>query len=243
MTARPSPPSWLGRLDTVDYVVTESPSRLAPIRPLLVLPGLLLGGAAIFVLNAAYTAVLGDEASGQLAIPGLVVAAAAVAMGVGRRWGRWLGAGLVTGAGIAVAGLLALFSMFPSAASVTDRAGARIAEEHLDELERAAEFRAAPPGLSIKDSGQRSGCSDWFDRREPVTWRQYDMADRTADETVAFYRQRWEAAGYHQAQASNGPKSYVWHREFDGWTASLSLFIDGRLAEVEGRDLDSHACK
>ena len=39
------------------------------------------------------------------------------------------------------------------------------------------------------------------------------------------------------------PNYYFWHREFDGWTASLSLFIDGRLAEVEGRDLDSHACK
>ena len=39
------------------------------------------------------------------------------------------------------------------------------------------------------------------------------------------------------------PNYYVGHRECDGWTASLSVFINGRMVEIEGRDLDSHACK
>lgn len=221
----------------------DVPTRLPPARVLLVLPGLFLGGFAIFVLNDAYTAALGGEAAGQLAIPALAVTAIAIALGLWQRWGRWLGGGLVVGAAVAVAGLLALFSMFPSAASVTDKAGARIADEHLDELEQTPEFLATPPGFVLKDSAHRSGCSDWFDRREPVTWRQYDSGGRSSEDTVAFFRERWEAAGYQQAAGGNMPNYYVWHREATGWTASLSLYIEGQMVEVEGRDLDSHACK
>jgi hypothetical protein len=224
-------------------VAIDAPPRLPPARVLLVLPGLLLGGVAIFVLNGAYTAALGGDAAGQLAIPGVAVTAIALALGVWQRWGRWLGGGLVVGAAIAVAGLLALFSMFPSAASVTDKSGARLADQHLDQLEQTPEFLAAPPEFALKDSAHRSGCSDWFDRREPVTWRQYDSRGHSPDDTVAFFRGRWEAAGYAESPGGNMPNYYAWHREADGWTASLSLFIDGNLVEVEGRDLDSHACK
>lgn len=216
------------------------------LRPLLVLPGLVAGFIVATSLSDAYSAVFGDNAPGQLAVPFVIVGTvAAISAGLGQ-WGRWAGGGAIGGAAVAVAFLGVLGSLFPSAASVTDKAGSRMADAHLAELERKAEFRAAPEGYRLRKAVRGRGCSDWFDRREPATLRQYDPGDGTPEEAVAYFRQVWEAAGYQQVNTGGGSPDYRYLRmqaDQGGWTVTLSVFADGKIVEVAGRDADSHACK
>ena len=216
------------------------------LRPLLLLPGLVIGYVAVILLGFASAAVFGDNALVQLGLAVMVVITAAAVLAKLRLWARWLGGGAVGGAAVAVAWWVVVSSMFPPAASVTDKAGSRIADEHLAGLERTVEFQAAPDGYRLGKSWRQSGCSDWFDRREPATVRQYDATIGPPEEAMAFFGDTWKAAGYRQLDLGNRRPDFhyaAWEREQDGWTAILSVYVDNDVVEVAGRDAGSHACK
>lgn len=216
------------------------------LRPLLMLPGLVAGFVLAAILCFTYSWVFGDNAHGQLLVPLMVVSAAAAVMIRVGSWGRWAGGGAIGGAAVAVAYLGVLGFLFPSAASVTDKAGSRVADAHLAELERTAEFRSAPEGYTLLRTFRAKGCSDWFDRREPATSRRYDPGDGTPEEALAYFRQLWQAAGYQQVGTGRSEANYHSLRmqaDRGGWTAILSVFANGEIVEVAGRDAGSHACK
>ena len=216
-------------------------------RPLLVLPGLVAGFTLAILLCVAFSAVFGDGAPGALLVPFVIVCVVAAMLARLRSWGWWAGGGAIGGAAVALAylGVLSLIT-FPSAASVTDKAGSRLADAHLAELERTAEFRAAPVGYTLRKAVRGRGCSDWFDRREPATVRQYNAGDGTPEDALAYFRQLWEAAGYQQIGTEHRrANDYYLTMQADqgGWRATLSVFADGQIVEVAGRDAGSHACK
>jgi len=129
---------------------------------------------------------------------------------------------------------------------VTDKAGSRLADAHLAELERTTEFRAAPEGYRLRKAERGHGCTDWFDRQEPGTLRQYDPGVGTPEQALAYFRQVWEGAGYREVRTRSGsPDLHYVSMQADrgSWTATLSVFADGKIVEVAGRDAGSHACK
>jgi len=203
----------------------------------LAVPGLVAGFVAFALLNEAYTALLGDNARGQLAVPAVVVACLALTILLRWNWGWPLAGGVAVGSAVGLAGTLAIGAMFPSQEAITDKAGARLADEHLTALEQSPEFASAPPELKLLKSVRQHGCSDWFDRREPSTWRDYDLGPSTPDAAIAFLQQRWQLAGYRQSD------DLLWRRDFGTWTATLRLYVAGHTLGVIGRDAGSHACK
>jgi len=91
----------------------------------LAVPGLVAGFVAFALLNEAYTALLGDNARGQLAVPAVVVACLALTILLRWNWGWPLAGGVAVGSAVGLAGTLAIGAMFPSQEAITDKAGAR----------------------------------------------------------------------------------------------------------------------
>ena len=98
-----------------------------------------------------------------------------------------------------------------------------------------------PDGLRLVDSGIRDSCeSDWFDRRPPVAWWEYDVVAGIGRQVSSAYEQTLLANGWSQVEAREG--STRLRRAQVGWTAEALLTSSDTRLSLSVYVLNSNNC-